>query len=437
MTVLRTSRGHDLEARDLFTGSDRIPRPGETPGAWSFSGRAVNFDAAAGIPALMAGIRLIADTIASLPLQIIETDKGYAEPNAALPQANLLGREPNENQTAFQVWSHTIAAMLGWGNAYLLKAVADGQVVGLYPLDPSRVTPRVEAGALVFYIRNQGTAERPLDQSATRLTRDAVLHVPGLLLNDPLIGVSPISIHRHALGNTIAQQEFVGRYYSNDATPGGVVTVPGTLTKEKLEEIRDSFEARHRGLQASHRTAVLSGGATYDAAPINLRDAAFIEKTRADVQDIARMLGLPASLLDAADFNHASTPEQDMLRFHLRLVPWMRRLESALETDRDLFPDRDLPAQLDQDLCVRFDADQLVRADLQQRFQAYTAARQGGWLSANEIRAQENLPPVDGGDQVQVTPVGGAPNPDAQPASLNPTAEPTPAIAEAETELDD
>jgi HK97 family phage portal protein len=424
--IIRTSNGNDLELRDLFTGSDRIPRPGESQGGYSYAGKPVNFDTAAGIPAVMAAIRLIADTIASLPLQVFETNTaGITEPATEMPQWNLLNREPNETQTAFQVWSHTLSSMLGWGNGYLLKAYDGRQVIGLYPLDPSRVTPRVEQGEVVFYVRNQSTDWRPYMEEATRLTRSDVLHVPGMLINDPFIGVSPISVHRHALGNAIAQQEFVGRYYSNDASPGGVITVPGTLTREKLEELREGFEARHRGLQASHRTAILSGGATYDsgAGQINLRDAAFIEKTQADVQDIARMFGLPASLLDAADFNHASTPEQDQSRFQVRLTPWMRRLESALETDADLFPDRDLPGRPDYDPCVRFDANQLVRADLAARFAAYTAARQGGWLSANEIRAQENLPPVAGGDQVQVTPVGGAPNPDAQAAETEPTTE--------------
>ena len=124
------------------------------------------------------------------------------------------------------------------------------------------------------------------------------------------------------------------------------------------------------------------------------------------------MFGIPAGMLDASDFNHASTPEQDMQRFRLRLTPWLRRVESALETDPDLFPDVDVPGMPDADRVVRFNANELVRADLHQRFSAYTSARQGGWMSANEIRKQENLPPVEGGDQIQVTPVGGAPNPD-------------------------
>ena len=417
--ILRTATGAELEIRDLFTGTDRIPRPGEAAGAWSYSGRVVNFDSAAGLPAVMAAIRLIADTAASLPLCIYlpSADGGQVKADD-IPQANLLGREPNEQQSAFQVWSFVFSSMLGWGGASLLKSKAAGKVVALYPIDPSRVSPRVENGELVFYIR---TVSNPGQESAkpfgdieqTRLTSKDILYIPGQLLNDPYIGVTPIAVHRHALGNAIAQQEFAGRYYSNDGSPGGIISVPSALTKEKREELREAFEARHRGATAAHRVGILTGGATYDTVPINLRDAAFIESQKAHAQDVARMFGIPAGMLDASDFNHASTPEQDMSRFRLRLTPWLRRVESALETDTDLFPDVDMPGMPDVDPIVRFDANELVRADLQQRFTAYTSARQGGWMSANEIRQAENLPAVEGGDQIQVTPVGGAPNPDA------------------------
>ena len=439
MRVLRTSHGTDLELRDMFSGVDGIPRPSLASNGWTYSGRRVDHTAATGIPALMAGIRLIADTLACLPVDILTTDDdGYLTPSPWMPQKDLIGREPNETQTAFQVWSHAYCALLGWGNAYLLKAKdSKGAVQALYPLDPSRVEPRMEIvdqrtrhAELVFYVRNVGPNTLGDLASAQRLTRNEVLHIPGQLLNHPLVGVSPISVHRQSLGNALAQIEFHGRYFSNDGTPGGVVSVPGSMTKEKIEELREGFEARHRGLNASHRTAVLTGGATYDPTSVNLKDAAFVEGAQHTVQEIARMLGIPAGLLDAESFGSRSTPEEDMLRFKLRLTPWARRVESALEADKDLFPDPDLPGEPDSDPIVRFDMNQLVRADLEKRYAAYTAARQGGWLSANEIRAQENLPPVEGGDQIQVTPVGGAPNPDAMPASAEPAeAEPADPIA--------
>jgi len=407
--ILRGISG-DVELRDLFSGVDRIPRPGESSGAWSYAGRSVNFDSASGLPAVMACIRLISETAASLPLEIYQVVDGVTvEPEAYAAQANLLGREPNEQATAFQVWSHTLGAMLGWGNAFLLKAKSNGEVVGLYPIDPSRVTPRVEDGELVFYVRNAGT-QQPNDPKGTRLTKEDVLHVPGLLLTDPYIGVSPIAVHRNTLGTSIAQQEYAGRYYANDGSPGGVISVAGQMTKEKREEIREAWESRHRGTTSAHRVAVLTGGATFDTVGINLRDAQFIEGLEASTRDICRIFGVPAGMLDAEQFTSHATPEEDMARFLLRLTPWMRRLESALENDKDLFPDVDIIGQPDNDPCVRFDTNHLVRADINARFSAYTAARQGGWMSANEIREMENLPSVEGGDSVQVTPVGGAPN---------------------------
>lgn len=393
----------------MFTGVDRIPRPGLSGGTWTYSGKRVDYDAAAGIPAVMACIRLIAETAASLPLTVFdEVDGDKVEADEFAWQANLLGREPNENHTAFQVWSHTFGAMLGWGNAFLLKAKARGEVQALYPLAPSRVEPRAEKGELVFYVNTNKLNE--MGSTRLRLTSDDVLHIPGLLTDDPNIGISPIAIHRQALGTALAQEEYAGRYFNNDGSPGGVISVPSQLTKEKREEVKEGWESRHRGNSASHRIAVLTGGATFDTVGINMRDAQFIEGLEANTRDICRMFGVPAGMLDAAAFSSRTTPEEDMSRFLLRLTPWLRRVESALEADKDLFPDVDMPGMPDVDACVRFDANHLVRADIAARFSSYTSARQGGWMSANEIRALEGLPPVEGGDQVQVTPVGGAPN---------------------------
>ena len=398
----------------MFEGVDRVPRPGEAGGAWSYAGRQVSVDEASSLPAVMACIRLRAETAASLPVRLFEQDGDQLQaPVNYKDQVAILSREPNSDMTAFQLWYHVFSSLDGWGGAYLLKAKAKGRVESLYPLDPSRVIPRVEDGELVFYVRNSAYGGRqPHDPKGTRLTRSDILYIPGLLLNDPYIGVSPISVHRHMLGNALAQQEYAGRYYANDGSPGGVISVQGQLTKEKRDEIKEAWEARHRGASASHRVAVLSGGAEFNSVGINLRDAQFIEGQLSSTQDVCRIFGVPVGLLDAHGFSVRTTPEEDMSRFALRLSPTLRRVESAIETDKDLFPDGPGSRFSDADPVVRFDTNHLVRADQSKRFASYTAARQGGWMSANEIRAFENLPPVEGGDEVQATPVGGAPNPD-------------------------
>jgi phage portal protein BeeE len=84
------------------------------------------------------------------------------------------------------------------------------------------------------------------------------------------------------------------------------------------------------------------------------------------------------------------------------LAPWMARLEQGLSADADLFPVADMR--------VRFEPDGLLRADIKTRYEAYRLARQGGWITGNEIRCKEGLPEITGGDELQQTPVGGAPN---------------------------
>jgi HK97 family phage portal protein len=259
-------RSGDIEVRDIFSGADRIPRPGELGGAWTWSGRNVTFENASGLPAVMACIRLIAETAASLPLEVYQVIDGKTvEPEQYSAQCNLLRREPNEQATAFQVWAHSLSSMLGWGNAYLLKSKARGEVVALYPLDPSRVSPRVEDSEVVFYIRN---ANQPHDLKGTRLTKADILHIPGLLLTDPYIGVSPIGLHRHVIGNAIGQLEYSSRYFANDGSPGGIIKVPTQLTKEKREEIKEAWESRHRGAAAPQGPHALRAVLLHGLSPL-------------------------------------------------------------------------------------------------------------------------------------------------------------------------
>jgi phage portal protein BeeE len=135
-----------------------------------------------------------------------------------------------------------------------------------------------------------------------------------------------------------------------------------------------------------------------------------IEKQRWDVDQAARSLGMPPWVLGGVDQNPRSTPEQrntELLSF--TFGPWMKRFEEALHADDDMFPDKGL--------FPFFESNELVRAELALRYAAYLQGRQAGWLSVNDIRKEENLPPIEGGDEYQTTPVGGAPN--LQPGSGN------------------
>ncbi len=405
----RSGRNVSFETRDIFDGYDAIPRPGEANGYWSAAGKRIDTSSAAGLPAVLAAIRLLAEAIASMPLVVHRVTGEVTEPARDAPQWRLLHDQPNPDMSGFQVWSHVTASLNTAGNALLLKGFdRRGVIAGLWPLPPDRWSIVKRDGQCIFQIRGE--------RGMTELTRAQVLHIPGILLDDPVIGVSPIAAHRNALGTSLALEEFKGRFFENDASPGGIISLQGSTNKAAKEGLREAWEARHRGTRAAGRIAVLDNGATFEQIGIGLRDAQFVESMQFNVQEIARIFNVPAALLGHDVNAPASTPEQDNLRFLQKsLLPWMRRIEDALYADPDLFGSGNLrPA---------FVPDGLLRPDTASRYDSYVKARQAGWLSANEIRALENRPPVEGGDEVQQTPVGGAPNQPRVPADPQPQAD--------------
>lgn len=392
--IVRADSGRRV-AFAMFDTSTPIPRPSEWGGNLSHAGERITFEGAVGLPAFLRGVRLISETAAGLPFTVYRGFGDQRRPMPAAPQLGLL-RRPNPDSSPFSTWSYVYASMLR-GNAYIYKVKVRRQVVALYPVNPACVTPKYDGDRPTFELR-----DREYGPVIRTVGKNELVHVPGILLEDPYIGVSVIAAERHGLGTELGRQRFEGRYLANDATPGVVLKHPGLPTKEQRQEVRASYETRHVG--NAGRVGMMWGGWDIDRVPLNLQDAQFIESKRYSVQDIGRMLGIPSGLLNDPDAPGGDSPEQENMRLLQHgVAPWMTRLEQALATDVDLFPEPDWSVELDEQ--------GFLRADIQTRWNAYRLGRQGGWITANEIRGREGLPAVEGGDEIQITPVGGAENP--------------------------
>lgn len=382
----------------MFAGTDRIPQAGLSAGNWSNAGRYVDSAEAAGLPAAGAAVRLLAETTGELPCIVREDNDDERDRLPNSPQWHLLHNEPNQEQTPFDFYSSIVAGLQGDGNSYLLKLKARGQVVELVPFQPGAVYPFFKEGKMQYRVYQDG--------KSTVLTRADLIHIPGILFGHPFIGVSPISRHRNSLGGALAAEEFGNRFFTNGGSAGGVVEVPDTLTKEQKEELMEGWNAGHKGVSNAHKTGLLTNGAKYQSIGVSMQDAAYVESQRFSVQQIARIFRVPSSMIgdDSAQKTSNTHPEvanQAFLQFSLQ--PWLTRIEQALWKDSDLFPDKSIkPA---------FVVEAILRADITSRYQAYLWAKQAGWLTANEIRGKEDMPPIEGGDELQQTPVGGAPNP--------------------------
>lgn len=395
--IIRTRNGANAEVRMAEWGSSAIPVPGA--GYYAFTGRNVTTDTALGMPAVSAAIRLISETIASLPI-VVYRDKERATDSW---QYQLLHDRPNAEQDAFQFKADISNSIEANGNAFIQKIKTRGRVVELHVINPEMVRVR----------RDRESMEKRFDviidnESIKDLTTSDIIHIRGWAPPGSLIGYSPISIHRQSLGNAAAMYEHTGRWWANSGMPSLALKIPGGLSQQQSTQVLQRWNENHGGLQNSGKPALLANGAELQVLPFSFHDAAYIEQMRLSQAEIAMIWRIPQSMLGASSEAVRESTEQEGIRFlRYSLGPRLRRIEQALAHDADLFGATSLYPEVITEA--------LLRPDTKTRYEALLQARQGGWLTANEARAMENYPPVDGGDVVQVTPVGGAPN--LQPAN--------------------
>lgn len=398
--ILATPSGRRQLRAAQFGDGHPIPLPSQSQGNWSSSGRLVSTDSAMGLPAVMMAIRLISETLGTLPLVVYEGDEAEKKRRPDAPQWAVLHDQPNSNQTPFEVWSYVAASMQGWGGAFVLKGksllAGSKTVVSLEPMDPARVRPKVKNGELLFDVRGPGG-------STDVLSASDVLYIPGLLVaSNPLIGVSAISAHREALGGALALEAYGNRFFSNNALPSLVIKSDAGNRSQRAEA-KESWDNAHQG-GYNQGTAVLPPGWDVEKIGLSPADSQFVEGQKWSVDQVARIFKIvPPVMIGGTIDNPRATPEErnaDFLQF--TMTDQFVRIEQRLHADDDLFPDKALRPM--------FVADGFARADMEARFQAYTLARQAGWLSVNDIRRKEGLPEIEGGDDYQQTPVGGAPN---------------------------
>ncbi|WNF39110.1 phage portal protein [Bacillaceae bacterium IKA-2] len=377
----------------------RLFRPRDKPisnylsgSAYSFffgsttSGKTVNERTAMQTTAVYACVRILAETIASLPLQTFQhSDKGK---DKALDHSlyYLLHDEPNPEMTSFVFRETLMSHLLLWGNAYA-QIIRDGRgrVIALYPLLPDKITvDRTSKGEIFYqYLKDTGTVI---------LRADEVLHIPGLGF-DGLVGYSPIAMAKNAIGMSIATEEYGAKFFANGANPGGVLEHPGVVKDPK--RVRESWNTVYQGSTNAHRVAVLEEGMKFQAIGIPPEQAQFLETRKFQINEIARIFRVPPHMLADLEKSSFSNIEQQSLEFvKYTLDPWVIRWEQSIQ--RAL-----LSQEEKRKYFVKFNVDGLLRGDYQSRMNGYSTGRQNGWLSSNDIRELENLnriPEELGGD---------------------------------------
>lgn len=352
----------------------------------SSSGQTVNERTALQTAIVYACVRVLSETIASLPLHTYKYTTNGKDKAIDHPMYYLLHSEPNPEMTSFVFRETLMGHLLLWGNAYA-QIIRDGRgrVVGLYPLLPNKmVVNRNNQGQLYYQYEKDG--------QTYILNRYEVLHIPGLGF-DGLIGYSPIAMAKNAIGMAIATEEYGAKFFANGANPGGVLEHPGVV--KDPARIRESWNAVYQGSSNAHRVAVLEEGMKFQSIGIPPEQAQFLETRKFQINEIARIFRIPPHMVGDLEKSSFSNIEQQSLEFVMyTLDPWVVRWEQAIQ--RALFSESEK-----RQYFVKFNVDGLLRGNYESRMNGYAVGRQNGWLSANDIRELENMNRVSaelGGD---------------------------------------
>jgi len=353
----------------------------------SGAGKSVSVQSAIQVSAVYACVRVIAETVASLPLHVFKVTDNGSEKAAEHTLYQLLHDEPNREMTSFVLRETMLTHLLLWGNSYSqIIRTGRNQIDSLYPLLPDRMeVDRDSKGRLTYaYTTSEG--------KIYRLAPEEVLHIPGLGF-DGVVGYSPIALEKNAIGLGLAAEEYGSKFFSNGARPSGILTHPNTVKNPKT--LRESWNAAYGGSTNSGRVAILEEGMKFETISMPNNEAQFLETRKFQVSEICRIYRVPPHLV--GDLEHAtfSNIEHQSISFAVHTIrPWLVRIEQSI--NRVLFSDKEKGR-----FYVQFNIDGLMRGAYKERMEGYAIARQNGWMSANDIRLLENLNPLteeQGGD---------------------------------------
>lgn len=359
-------------------------------GAPSASGVRVTPATALTISTVYACVRIIASTLAMVPLIVYErTDENGKVRAKKHPLFPVMGRKPNRFQTSYQFRELLMVHALLRGNGYAQIVPGEqGFVDQLIPLNPDRVKPALARDGSINYIHQR------LDGREEVLLQDEVFHIPNLSENG-IEGLSTVQVARDSFGLTKSLENQENEFISRGQRPGGTLAMDGKLSPQAHERLRTDWRNRFTGTGGSQEIAILEEGLKWMPMGMSNEDAQFLESRLFQVEEVASWFGVPLSLLQHTERQTSWGTGITQLTHGFvtfTMQPWYTKWEG--EINQDLI----LPSQQD-DFFAEFLLEGLLRGDPLTRARFYNTMVTIGAMTRNEVRIAENFNPIPGLDE--------------------------------------
>lgn len=354
----------------------------------SWSGFRVNQQTALQNDTVWACVKLIAESVSTLPLGFYErSSDGSRSMATSHPLYEILHNEPNSLMSAVSFWQAIVGSMLLWGNAYAEIHRSGRRVTSLEFLDPARMSvKRGRDGYIEYRYTDTDMVQRAID-------RDSVMHIRAFTL-DGECGLSAIQYGFNSIGSAMATDKAADETFKNAARATGIVTMDHAFKPGQRDDVR----AHVKKVDQEGGVYVLEKGAGFESLRFNPIDAELLASRSFSVETICRWFRVPPVMIGHGD-KQSSWPTSTEAQGALFLRYVLRSLILGIEQEirRALLT----PAER-QRFFAEYSIEGLLRGDTAARSAFYTTALQNGWMTRNEVRRLENLPPVEGGNILTV-----------------------------------
>lgn len=345
------------------------------------------------ISAAFSAIRLIAETVGTLPLRLMrKTDKG-TERMLKDPRYGLVHDQPNEYMTAVE-WKEAMTvslATMGQSYNYVEAFESTGRLVSIQPVHKTRVQPEIQQDGAIRYWVTKRNGSREM------VTRRQVCPIRGFGGVGELEGYAPHRLHANSLALTVAVEKYGAEFFGSGARPTGVITTKTEFSEKGRDQIRKGFAEYMRESWLKGELPVLDSDTTYQSITSPNDEAQFIETRKLQIAEIARIYRVPLHMLMEMDkASYANTEQANKHFLDYTLLSYLRRIEAGL--DSSLLT----AAERASGMFFQFDVRGLLRGDSTQRANYYVQMRNAGGITQNEIRDLEDMPRVEGADDLHV-----------------------------------